>query len=144
MKISSITGQKDGEVVTINAHANLKAVANVMQGRGIAALPVLAERQVVGIVSEGDIVAALAEHGQSAGWILLKDVLKRRPLVSITTADTIKQAMSLMTYRHVRHLPVIDEGELKGIVSLGDIVKYRLEELEMETNVLRDLAVAVR
>jgi len=67
-----------------------------------------------------------------------------RPLVSITTADTIKQAMSLMTYRHLRHLPVIDHGELKGIVSLGDIVKYRLEELEMETNVLRDLAVAVR
>jgi CBS domain-containing protein len=64
--------------------------------------------------------------------------------ISITPADTIKQAMSLMTYRHVRHLPVIDEGALKGIVSLGDIVKYRLEELEMETNVLRDLAVAVR
>jgi CBS domain-containing protein len=67
-----------------------------------------------------------------------------QPLVSIATADTIKQAMSLMTYRHVRHLPVIDQGELKGIVSLGDIVKYRLEELELESNVLRDLAVAVR
>jgi CBS domain-containing protein len=52
--------------------------------------------------------------------------------------------MSLMTYGHVRHLPVIDENELRGIVSLGDIVKYRLEELEMESNVLRDLAVAVR
>jgi len=49
-----------------------------------------------------------------------------------------------MTYRYVRHLPVIDQGELKGIVSLGDIVKYRLEELELESNVLRDLAVAVR
>ena len=144
MKISSITDQKDGEVVTINAHANLKAVANVMQDRGIAALAVLTERKVVGIVSERDIVAALAEHGHAAGSIPLKEVLKRRSLVSITSADTIKQAMSLMTYGHVRHLPVIDEGELKGIVSLGDIVKYRLEELEMETNVLRDLAVAVR
>jgi CBS domain-containing protein len=144
MKISNITDQKNGEVVTISANANLKAVADVMQDRGIAALVVLTERKVIGIVSEGDIVSALAKHGQSAGSILLKDVLERRPLVSITPADTIKRAMSVMTHLHLRHLPVINDGELIGIVSLGDIVKYRLEELELESNVLRDLAVAAR
>ena len=75
--------------------------------------------------------------------VWLKDILSEQ-LFSITTDDTIQQAMSLMTHQHQRHLPVINNGELKGIVSLGDIVKYRLEELEMESNVLRDLAVAVR
>ena len=143
MKISSIIESKGDEVITINAQANLKAAANVMHDRRIAALVALKDRKVIGVLSEQDIVAALAEHGPSAGSIQIKDVLSQ-PLVSIATADTIKQAMSLMTYRHVRHLPVIDQGELKGIVSLGDIVKYRLEELEMESNVLRDLAVAVR
>lgn len=143
MKISSIIESKGEEVITINAQANLKAAANVMHDRGIAAVVALKDRKVVGVLSERDIVAALSEHGPSAGSILIKDVLGQQ-LISITPADTIKQAMSLMTYRHVRHLPVIDEGALKGIVSLGDIVKYRLEELEMETNVLRDLAVAVR
>ena len=143
MKISSIIESKGDEVITINAQANLKAAANVMHDRGIAAVVALKDRKVVGVLSERDIVAALSEHGPSAGSIQIKDVLGQQ-LVSITPTDTIKQAMSLMTYRHVRHLPVIDEGALKGIVSLGDIVKYRLEELEMETNVLRDLAVAVR
>lgn len=143
MKISSILDSKGREVTTISAQANLKAAANVMHQRGIAALVVLKDHKVAGVISERDVVAALAQHGPSACAILLKDVLKW-PLVSITTADTIKQAMWLMTYGHVRHLPVINEGELKGIVSLGDIVKYRLEEVEMESNVLRDLAVAVR
>jgi CBS domain-containing protein len=143
MKISSIIDRKDDEVITISAHANLKAAANVMHDRRIAALVVLKDHKVIGVISERDIVVALAQHGQSAGIIQLKDMLGRQ-LVSITSADTIKRAMSLMTYGHVRHLPVIDEGELRGIVSLGDIVKYRLEELEMESNVLRDLAVAVR
>ena len=143
MKISSIIESKGDEVITINTQANLKAAANVMRDRHIAALVALKDRKVVGVLSEQDIVTALAEHGPSAGSIQIGEVLNK-PLVSITTADTIKQAMSLMTYRHLRHLPVIDQGELKGIVSLGDIVKYRLEELEMESNVLRDLAVAVR
>jgi CBS domain-containing protein len=143
MKISSIIESKGGEVITLNAQANLKAAANVMRDRGIAAVVALKDRKFVGVLSERDIVAALSEHGPSAGSIQIKDVLGQQP-ISITPADTIKQAMSLMTYRHVRHLPVIDEGALKGIVSLGDIVKYRLEELEVETNVLRDLAVAVR
>ena len=143
MKTSSILDRKGGEVVTISANANLKAAATVMRDRRIAALVVFRDHKVVGVISERDIVAALAQHGQSAGAIWVKDVLSLR-LVSITTDDTVERAMSLMTHGHLRHLPVINDGALKGIISLGDIVKYRLEELEMESNVLRDLAVAVR
>jgi CBS domain-containing protein len=103
----------------------------------------LRDHKVVGVISEHDVVSALAQHGQSAGAVWVKGILDRT-FASVTTDDTIQRAMSLMTYEHQRHLPVIDNGELKGIVSLGDIVKYRLEEVEMESNVLRDLAVAVR
>jgi CBS domain-containing protein len=142
MKISSIIDRKGGEVITISANANLKAAANVMHRHGIAALVVLRDHKVAGVISERDIVAALVQHGQSVGTVWVKDVLSRQ--VSITADDTIERAMSLMTHGHLRHLPVINDGELKGIISLGDIVKYRLEELEMESNVLRDLAVAVR
>jgi CBS domain-containing protein len=143
MKISSIIDRKDSEVITISSHANAKAAANLMYDRRIAALVVLRDHKVVGVISERDIVATLAQHGQAAGAIHLNDILSRQ-LVSITPADTIKRAMSVMTHLHLRHLPVINDGELKGIVSLGDIVKCRLEELELESNVLRDLAVAVR
>jgi len=140
--ISSIIDRKGGEAITISANANLKAAANIMHDRHVGALVVLRDHKVVGVISERDIVAALAKHGQLAGAIWVRDILGRQ--VSITTDDTIERAMSLMTHGHLRHLPVIDNGELRGIISLGDIVKYRLEELEMESNVLRDLAVAVR
>lgn len=143
MMIKTILKSKGDAVITIGAQANLKAAANVMHDHRIAALVVLKDNQAIGVLSERDIVAALAQHGPSAGAIQVMNIL-RQNLVSIGSADTIKEAMSVMTYQHLRHLPVVDGGELKGIVSLGDIVKFRLEELEMESNVLRDLAVAVR
>jgi CBS domain-containing protein len=65
-------------------------------------------------------------------------------LVAVSPEETTKRVMHLMTHSRIRHLPVMEKGQLVGIVSVGDIVKYRLEELEMESNVLRDLAVAVR
>jgi CBS domain-containing protein len=143
MRISNIIKSKGQAVVTIGVQANLKAAANVMHDHRIAALVVLKDNQAVGVISERDIVTALAQYGQSAGTVQVINILQQN-LVAVESADTIKEAMSVMTYQHLRHLPVIDDGELKGIVSLGDIVKYRLEELEMESNVLRDLAVAVR
>ena len=73
----------------------------------------------------------------------VQEVLPSR-FVAVSPEDTIKRAMSIMTYERVRHLPVIAGDKLVGIVSLGDIVKYRLEELELETNVLRDIYIAAR
>ena len=142
MNISGILNRKGDGVITISANANLKAAATIMHDRRIGALVVLSNRKVVGVISEGDIVAALAQHGQSAGTVWVRDVLSRQ--VSVTTDTTIERAMSLMTHGHLRHLPVINNGELRGIVSLGDIVKCRLEELEMESYVPRDSVVAAR
>jgi len=140
LKVGDIVDRKGSRVVTISENANLKAVANVMRDNHVAALVVLRAHEVVGVVSERDIVVALAQYGQSAGTTWLAGVLSRR-LVAISGSDTIRRAMSLMTRERMRHLPVINDGALKSIISLGDIVKYYLEELEAETYVLRELAI---
>jgi CBS domain-containing protein len=129
MKVSSIIEHKGSEAFTISSHANLKAAANVMHDRCLRALVVLKDRKVFGVISEHDIVVALARHGQLAGTIHVSDMLSRQ-LVSIGTTDTIRRAMSVMTLGQVWHLPVINDGELMGIVSVGDIVKHCVEELE--------------
>jgi CBS domain-containing protein len=143
MKVSSIIERKTGDVITISPQANLKAAANLMRNHRIAALVVMKSGKAVGLVSERDIVEALSRHGGAAELVRVQDILPSR-FVVVSPEETIKHAMAIMTYERVRHLPVIDEGQLVGIVSLGDIVKYRLEELELETNVLRDVYVAAR
>ena len=95
----------------------------------------------VGVVSEQDVVAALAEHGAQAGERPLSRLVDAA-IESITPDSTLKQAMSMMTHARRRHLPVISDDELVGIVSLGDIVKNRLDELSLERDVLRDIYIA--
>ena len=143
MKVSSIIDRKTEDVITISPQANLKAAANLMFNHRIAALVVIKNGKAVGLVSERDIVEALSRHAGAAGLVRVQDILPGR-LVVVSPEETIKRAMSIMSYERVRHLPVIDEGKLVGIVSLGDIVKSRLEELELETNVLRDVYIAAR
>jgi CBS domain-containing protein len=143
MKISNIIERKGDAVITISPQANLKAAADLMLGRHIAALVVVKGGKAVGLVSERDIVAALSRRGEAAGLARVQEVLPSR-FVTVSPEETIKRAMSIMTYERVRHLPVIEGDKLVGIVSLGDIVKYRLEDLETETNVLRDIYIAAR
>ena len=95
------------------------------------------------MVSERDIVNALARKGPRAGDTPIREIVNG-PMLTVSTAESLKRAMALMTHARVRHLPVMEDGELIGIVSLGDMVKHRLEELELESNVLRDLAIAAR
>jgi len=141
MKVSSIIEHKGDGVIAISSQANLKAAANLMLNHGIAALVVMKGGKAVGLVSERDIVEALSRHGNAAGLVRVQEILSSR-FVVVSPDETIKRAMSIMTNERIRHLPVIDKGEPVGIVSLGDMVKYRLEELELETNVLRDVYIA--
>jgi CBS domain-containing protein len=97
----------------------------------------------IGLVSESDIVSALARKGPRAGDTRIGEVVSG-PMLTVSTDESLKRAMALMTRTRVRHLPVMEDGELIGIVSLGDMVKHRLEELELESSVLRDLAIAAR
>lgn len=142
MNVDGILRTKGATVVTIEPDSTVSSLVRGLQDARIGAMVVSADgRSVLGIVSERDVVRGLAERG--AG-ILAAPVseLMTREVVCCTPRDTVKQVMAEMTRRRVRHLPVVADGVLCGIVSIGDIVKNRLEEMETETNVLREAYIA--
>ncbi|UNK50143.1 CBS domain-containing protein [Lysobacter sp. S4-A87] len=141
MKIQELLKTKSGAVVTIDAGDTIGAAAQKMTSHKIAALVVTRDAHPVGVVSEQDIVAAVAEDGVQAGTRPLSRLLKSA-VESIAPDTSVKQAMTLMTHARLRHLPVISNDVLVGIVSLGDIVKNRLDELALERDVLRDIYIA--
>src|SRR4051794_41341110 len=123
MTVKSILSNKGTEVVTIEPTATLEAAVNVLTQRGIGALVVLGpDRRVAGILSERDVVRALAKHGAGA----LKQPLAQSMTRNVETcghAETVAALMETMTNRRFRHVPVVEEDQLVGIISIGDVVK---------------------
>jgi CBS domain-containing protein len=142
MSIQSILDRNRAEVVTIGPTDTLKSAADQMRAHNIAAL-VVKSGAAVGLISDREIVHAVSRNGERALHMAVREVVTH-PTITIAPEDTLKRAMSLMTHHRVRHLPVIDNGKLVGIVSIGDVVKSRLEDLETESNVLRDAYMAAR
>ena len=129
---------KGGKVVTIAPTASLADAAKLLAERRIGALVVTgAGDRVVGIVSERDIVRILASHGAAGFGIALTDVMTRKVVTCEPTA-TVSAVMEQMTAGKFRHVPVLDGEKLVGIISIGDVVKWRLQEMEREQNALRD------
>jgi CBS domain-containing protein len=141
MSIQAILDRKGPEVITIHATATLRSAADRMRERSIAALVVKSGDAIAGLISERDIVHAVSRHGERALSMAVLEVVANAT-ITVAPGDTLKRAMSLMTHHRVRHLPVIANGKLVGIVSIGDVVKHRLEDLETESNVLRDAYIA--
>lgn len=138
MIVKSILSAKGDSVATIAPTATLAEAANILAKRRIGALVVTgAGGRITGIISERDIVRALAEHGGQALQFPLTDVMTRK-VVTCAPTDTVSILMERMTAGKFRHLPVTDDDKLVGIVSIGDIVKYRLTELQQEQDALRD------
>ena len=143
MMIKIILKSKGDAVITINVFESVRDAIDMMAERKIAALVLTNGGEVIGVVSERVILQAISDSG---GAILNAPVghIVSGPLVAVSPEETTTRVMQLMTHGRIRHLPVMENGRLVGIVSVGDMVKYRLEELEMESNVLRDVAVAAR
>jgi CBS domain-containing protein len=141
--IQNILDHKGAKVVTIRATDTVQSAADRMREHGIAALIVKSGDAIQGLISERDIVQAVSRHGEGALSLPVLDVVSHA-IVTVAPSDSLKRAMSLMTNHRVRHLLVIANGNLVGIVSIGDVVKLRLEDLETETNVLRDAYIAAR
>ena len=138
MIVKSIIDAKGREVLTIEPNASLDAAAKLLSERRIGALVVLgAEQHVVGIVSERDIVRVIAERGAGAMQEQVSQVMTRK-VVTCTMDESINSIMERMTSGKFRHVPVIDQGKLAGIVSIGDVVKNRIVEIEQESAALRD------
>jgi CBS domain-containing protein len=138
MTVSIILAGKGRDVITIEPGASLSdAVRLLAENRIGAALVLGADRRISGIISERDIVRSLAERGAAA----LDEPVSRsmtRKVETCNPTDTVSTIMERMTAGKFRHVPVVEQGRVIGIVSIGDIVKHRLEEMERESTAMRD------
>ena len=141
MSIQNILDRNRAEVVTISPTDSLKKAADLMRAYNIAALVVKNGAAITGLISDREIVHAVGRNGERALHMAVLEIVTH-PTITIAPEDTLKRAMSLMTHHRVRHLLAIADGKLVGIVSIGDVVKHRLEDLETESNVLRDAYLA--
>lgn len=141
MKVKAMLESKGTKVETVASDATIETAVHLLKLQKIGAVVVSDDKKrVQGILSERDIVRALASHGGATLQLKVADLMTRE--VKTTTPEVnVKDVMIEMTRGRFRHLPVLEEGQLAGIVSIGDVVKNRLDELETETNVLRDYIV---
>lgn len=141
MKVETVLAAKGHEVATVQPSATLATVAQRLRLERIGALVVTEGGKVVGIVSERDLVHAFAAHRAETAEIKVAEVMTP-DVISCRLEDSLTRVLGVMTRQRVRHLPVLEGGQLRGLISIGDAVKYRLDELEMEAAVLRDVYVA--
>lgn len=142
MNVSAILNGKGRSVVTVHPHDTLEQVAGQLAARRIGAVVVSDGGGVAGIISERDIVRAIARNGTAS----LSEPVHRhmtRDVVTCREADTLDEIMASMTAGRFRHLPVVEDGRLSGIVSIGDVVKHHIAEVEMEATALRGYIVTV-
>jgi predicted transcriptional regulator len=141
MNVENILVQKGTDVATIAPQASIKRAADWLRAKDVGALVVARDDTVLGIISERDIVRALAQYGELVASMHVKDIMTHG-VITVAPGDDLNRVMRLMTRHRVRHLPVLRNGKLAGIISIGDVVKRRLDDLELETNVLRDVYIA--
>ena len=144
MNVQSILEAKGHDVVTTRPDTSIADVCRLLQRRRIGAVPVVDDAgTILGILSERDMVAGLSEHGVAV--VGLTDAqLMTRQVRHCHPDDSIGEIMAVMTNRRVRHLPVIDEGRLCGLISIGDVVKARLDEAALEVDSLRQYVMEAR
>jgi predicted transcriptional regulator len=143
MTIETILGQKGTDVATIEPEASVRKAADWLRVRNIGALVVTSANAVLGVISEREIVHALSRYGETVASMPVKEIM-RYGVITVSPDESVSRVMHLMTRHRVRHMPVLRDGKLAGIISIGDVVKHRLEDLESETNVLRDAYMAMR
>jgi CBS domain-containing protein len=138
MTVKAILSRKGTDVVTAEPTATLGDAVKTLGAHRIGALVVTgADRRIVGILSERDVVRVLAEKGPQALAAPIGEVMTRR-VMTCSGSDTVIELMERMTEGKFRHLPVVEQGRLAGIVSIGDVVKSRVHEMEQESAALRD------
>lgn len=138
MNVQAILAAKGGEVVCIEPTADLAAAAQLLSSHRIGAVLIQgAGGYIIGILSERDIVRALSQHGASALSLPVAQVMTR-DVMTCAEDDSIASIMEKMTTGKFRHMPVVNKGKLVGLISIGDVVKQRVGEIEQESDALRD------
>ena len=137
MTIAAILNNKGHEVVELGPEVSLQDAASLLAERRIGCVPVIEDGKVVGILSERDVVRSIGTGGAAALSRPVRELMTS-PAVTITPDVAVISALSLMTRRRIRHLPVIDGVRMIGFVSIGDLVKYRIDRIEAEAAAMRD------
>lgn len=141
MTIATILNGKGSAVISLPRDATVRQAVALLAERRIGAVPVVdgdgGGEAVVGIFSERDVVYCLAAHGPDALDRPVAEVMTQ-PVQSVGTAEPAIGALSLMTRRRIRHLPVVEDGRMVGFVSIGDLVKYRIDRIEADAAAMRD------
>ncbi len=136
-KVADVLTLKGSEVVTVTPDQSIDTASRILAQKRIGALPVIDEwRRLVGIISERDIVRGLALHGNAVLFLTVGELMTRG-VKTCSPEELIVSLMETMTNRRIRHLPVLRDGRLCGIVSIGDVVKQRLTEAQLELDQLR-------
>ncbi|MCF8709535.1 CBS domain-containing protein [Rhizorhapis sp. SPR117] len=137
MTIAAILQNKGSDVVQVKSGDSMRSAVALLAERRIGCLPVVDGDEVVGIFSERDVVQQVASHGVEILDAPVSQVMTS-PALTVTPTMSVLTALSLMTQRRLRHLPVIETGKMVGFVSIGDLVKYRIDRIESEASALRD------
>jgi len=137
MNVGHILDIKKQALVALDLDASVLDVAKMLGERRIGALPVIHGDKLVGIISERDIVRGLAIRG---GGVLAENIeaLMTKAVFTCSREDTVQYVMAMMTERRIRHVPVMEAGKVVGMISIGDVVKVRVEETEKEAEALKE------
>ena len=144
MHVAELLRRKKNDVVTIEPESSVAGAARMLMAYGIGGLPVVGwDGRLVGFVAEREIVRAVDRDGEAVAGTTVQRIM-RRPAPTCAASESLYDVMTRMTRDRLRHLVVVDGEQILGVISVGDLVKYRLEQLETETGVLRDYVAGQR
>jgi CBS domain-containing protein len=143
MSVRELLKGRSAAMITVSRDADVASAARLMIDHGVGGLPVVGTKgEIVGMLAERDLVRAVREHAPQVNEVPVERIM--RPPPTCAPGDSLQEVMSRMTRERLRHLVVVHDGEPVGLISVGDLVKFRLEQLETETGVLRDYVAAQR
>ncbi|MBL8596113.1 MAG: CBS domain-containing protein [Devosia sp.] len=137
MQVETILQSKGRSVVTVTAGSTIAEAVDLLNGKKIGAVVVVDGKRVVGILSERDVVRHLGRDWGALASRPVSDVMTKA-VVTVSRFATVADVMERMTEKRIRHMPIVDNGELVGIVSIGDVVKRKIEETEQEATALKE------
>lgn len=137
-----IAPRSPSDIIACDCHTPVSEVIQTLATRRIGALPVMRDGRVVGIVSERDVIYRLADRGKDCLDVPVEEIMTS-PAITVEPSTTIDEALGMMTRRRFRHFPVVENGELVAFISIGDLVKHKMDEVQHEAEALRNYIQAV-
>lgn len=137
-----IAARAPSDIIACDVATPVTQVVSILATKRIGALPVLRDGKVVGIVSERDVIYRLADHGGTCLDLPVEQIMTS-PAVTVEPATTVDEALGMMTRRRFRHFPVVENGQLIAFISIGDLVKHKMDEVQHEAEALRNYIQAV-